>query len=331
MSKTPMKLISFSNLLAQSKIHHKKLLQVLEDAGVKVAAEVPQGKGSARFYNQAEAVAAIEAYQRAEAELAAKAAEVKAAEVKSAAKAAPAAVDLSPITAMIESQQRQLTLLFDQQIDGQDWLGPQLQALKDQNVALLRAVEKMGTNLDARLDSLHNLVVNARLAPTYAPASKVDQDLRPNVNAPAPAVKPPVPPGLPQPKIEPGGFDKMVAGLATAERAKHNPETKPAAKPNRTKVCIVGLVSTQAALIQKEFGTELELRFYTSEESKTKGFLKALTNHDHVIAMVAFINHGLRDIVVAAGSKLIRLPGGVSGLKTKLTEIWMQQANEVSA
>lgn len=104
------------------------------------------------------------------------------------------------------------------------------------------------------------------------------------------------------------------------------PAAPPATKRALKRVAIVGLRSTHQLLIEKEFRECFELSIYASEECKGKAFEDSIGRADHVIAMQAGMNDGFDATKRAAGNRLIRVTGGLSTLRDKLTDLFVNSA-----
>lgn len=98
----------------------------------------------------------------------------------------------------------------------------------------------------------------------------------------------------------------------------------PVVKP-LVRVAIVGLRTSQAMQIEKEFKQCFALNIYTSENAKGKHFEDALGRADHVIAMMSSINDGFLATKKGAGAKLIHHNGGFSTLRERLTTLFVEQ------
>lgn len=97
--------------------------------------------------------------------------------------------------------------------------------------------------------------------------------------------------------------------------------SRPAAAPKK-RVTIVGLLNGQVDMMRREFGKELDLHFV--EVAKDAGRLKSLSGTSHaVLTMTGFIRHADEELIKAAGGNLIRVTGGMSTLRDKLTEIYI--------
>lgn len=165
-----------------------------------------------------------------------------------------------------------------------------LERASEQNVQLFRAMQTMATNVDTMLKAM---------------AANVDTLLK-AAAAPAPVVPPPV-------VVEP-----------PPAKQKHDPAPSTSERPALTRVAIIGLLPNQQQLIEKEFRDAFDLRFYASDEAKGRAFENALANCTHVIAMTNFINHGIEAAIRASRSKLIRIAGGMSTLRDRLTALYVE-------
>lgn len=120
---------------------------------------------------------------------------------------------------------------------------------------------------------------------------------------------------------------------APAATAAITPPAAPAppdapAKVVKHRVVVAGVRSTHAAIIKQEFGECFNLTTYTSEECKGRSYEDSLGRADHVIAVLAGMNDGFESTRRAAGSKLIRITGGLSTLRDRLTELYIATADK---
>lgn len=104
----------------------------------------------------------------------------------------------------------------------------------------------------------------------------------------------------------------------------HNPAQASPARDTKPNIVIAGLLPSQAALISAEYETGLKLRFYTSDQASTSGFVNNLRTADLFISMVGFVNHKTENAAKTAGVKLVRIPGGMTRLREALHKIVME-------
>ena len=110
------------------------------------------------------------------------------------------------------------------------------------------------------------------------------------------------------------------------------PPTKPVAKPpTPPRVLIIGLLNAQVDMIRKEFGECFKLTFVGSDETRGHGFDAQLNGADHVVLMTAFCNHGLERVFKRKDKDLRRVTGGMSSLRTALTDLYVAHADKVAA
>jgi len=217
----------------------------------------------------------------------------------------PAEVDLAPVLERIAASEAKLAKLVDETCGSIEAKAETalagLAKLAEQNVLILRALNDMRTDMNAKIGAVQESVDAAaeqqagRPDPVCHAAKAESAQVIAIASAPAP--KPP----------------------------KHDPEPKSTKVPKR-RVGIVGLLGAQSELISKEFGKEFELRFFSSEAANGREFKNAIGNCDVVMLMTAFANHGIESAVTAAGSKLVRVTGGLSSLRDKLTALFVDQA-----
>ena len=119
--------------------------------------------------------------------------------------------------------------------------------------------------------------------------------------------------------------DRLAAELNNLVHEQHSSTrgaTETAGKPDtRKKVLIVGLLPQQSTIIQREFGDVYKLSFW-KDESLHK--LKSMADHaDYVITSVSFVSHKVTDILKTCQVEMINCSGGLSTVKDKLTELYV--------
>ena len=88
----------------------------------------------------------------------------------------------------------------------------------------------------------------------------------------------------------------------------------------RPKILVAGLLPIQAGEISRELGDKIELKFWSSDESKDR--LKILSKHCHVaVGVTNFISHPADASMKALAPKYVRYTGGVTRLKDTLREV----------
>lgn len=91
-------------------------------------------------------------------------------------------------------------------------------------------------------------------------------------------------------------------------------------------VLVVGLRGGQAPQIKAEFGSKLDLRFCSSDNSKDQ--LRAMTEQaDTTIAFVDFLSHSHTDIIKARSKHYIESAGGMTSLRQHLSKLTGGQVN----
>jgi len=88
-------------------------------------------------------------------------------------------------------------------------------------------------------------------------------------------------------------------------------------------VVIVGLLPDQENMIKDEFKDCFRLRFW--KDGNPKSLREISGNADHILTFVDKIGHKHEDAIVAAGRKPDRVTGGMSSLRKRLTEIYVNQ------
>ena len=166
-----------------------------------------------------------------------------------------------------------------------------LARLDAQNVVLLKAVEAARADAASRFETLM-AVVDKLLAVANAAVAQ---------SAKLPALP-----------------EKTPVAAATAAVVKVTP-----------RVMIVGLIASQAQMIEGEYKQCLNLRFCLADDAKGRGFANNCANVDIVITMTKFINHSIEETIKSAGSdaRLVRVTGGMTDLREKLTDIYCHPQN----
>lgn len=94
-------------------------------------------------------------------------------------------------------------------------------------------------------------------------------------------------------------------------------------KVNKTKlkrVVVAGTLSSQANAIAKEFDNQLDLRFWSKDQSNDT--LKAMLQHaDAAVAMVGFLSHPQDNIIKSSKVTYIPVSGGVTQIKMTLQKL----------
>lgn len=108
------------------------------------------------------------------------------------------------------------------------------------------------------------------------------------------------------------------------------PVSQPDKAPQLRVVGIVGLLGGQREMIKQEFGALFTLRFYESDDAKTKTFRDSVRGCEVVLAMKNFINHSVDRVVIQEGTKLELINGGVTSLRNRLTAMYVNETAEVT-
>lgn len=90
----------------------------------------------------------------------------------------------------------------------------------------------------------------------------------------------------------------------------------------RKKVLVVGLISNQMSLIEQEFGDELDISFAGADELQR--IQTAAKQVDAVFEMTKFISHSTEGAIRKVNANLVRVPGGMTNLRTALTEFYVE-------
>lgn len=88
-------------------------------------------------------------------------------------------------------------------------------------------------------------------------------------------------------------------------------------------VVIVGLLPDQENMIKDEFKDCFRLRFW--KDGNPKSLREISGSADHILTFVDKIGHKHEDAILASGRKPDRVTGGMSSLRKRLTEIYVNQ------
>lgn len=123
--------------------------------------------------------------------------------------------------------------------------------------------------------------------------------------------------------------DKLQEKLAALTQSKVNttPEEFVAnliSNISQPKLCvlIVGLLPQQAGMIQTEFGNDLNLKFW--KEGSLGQLRKTAQSADFVLLFTSKISHDATNAVASVNKNMIRVVGGMTTLREKLTEIFCE-------
>ena len=93
-------------------------------------------------------------------------------------------------------------------------------------------------------------------------------------------------------------------------------------KQPKPAVLIVGLLPQQAGLIQTEFGEHLNLKFW--KEGSLIQLKNTAKQSDFVLLFTSKISHDATNAVSSVNNNMIRIAGGMTSLREKLTEIFCE-------
>lgn len=172
-------------------------------------------------------------------------------------------------------------------------LAAQVAQVTSQHAVLLKAIEKVGLDLGNKLDALQQTV---------------DQ-----MDTPAPTVGP------------------IEAGPATTPPPAAPPQLKAvdSTAPKR-KVTTIGLFDAHATHIHREFKDVFDLRIYNIDEAKGAGVMNRMKDSEAVFIMTKFVNHSVENLAKAAGVKPIRVTGGQTAIRDRLTELFCNQPQKAA-
>lgn len=135
---------------------------------------------------------------------------------------------------------------------------------------------------------------------------------------------------LPSAVSAPAKVEEIYAAVSGAISEAANTAPVDAANPidvpahSKPVVTIIGLLSGQSQMIQREYGDDLHLKFASSDHLRADR-LKAICGNSYAtIAAVNFISHSHQDIAKAASSNFITVKGGMSSVRMHLDNIVKQ-------
>jgi len=88
--------------------------------------------------------------------------------------------------------------------------------------------------------------------------------------------------------------------------------------PGKTRITIVGLLAGQAQMIYNEYGTKLALDFVEQTHATGQRLKSLCVSSKAVLTMTGFVSHATEDLIKSRGGNLIRVPGGMSSLRSAL-------------
>ena len=115
------------------------------------------------------------------------------------------------------------------------------------------------------------------------------------------------------------GLENVIDKMLPQEMASIESETTERAK--LSSVVIVGLLPEQENMIKNEFKDCFRLKFW--KDGNPKSLREISGNADHILTFVDKIGHKHEDAILASGKRPDRVTGGMSSLRKRLTEIYV--------
>lgn len=306
--------VALNDLQETCKFTLKTLEKIVAEAKIEPVQVLPFGKRTLKFYDRDAVLKAVEAHSSR----------------KIPAKESPE-VPLELITAMKESSTKvqqavtDLTELVKLQTEENKTMAASMKSLEQQNAQLFQClIQRMETvdslsrtmtgmfeTLLMRVDKLDEKRLNTESEHRLL----LDLILQGISEIQNPGSKPAEKPAVPT--VE----SLKLAGASAAETPVVPVKVPKTLKLTKSKICIVGLIPSQEQLIRKEYNDYFDIKCYESGNAKGRSFRSVASSSDLVVAMTSFINHGIEDCVTASSGKLVRLPGGMSSLRSKLNEL----------
>lgn len=266
--------------------YERKLVPAIEAAGLQPEYETAFGRKTMRLFSVEKVRGIVEAMRAEDA----KKAEARAAAKSQAATEQAPPVDLNPVLLAISGVH-----------DRVDTLEEIAKKTAEQNVLIFRALDSMKADLFNRLDAIQSAIDSAvahqQTLATTTPA---------------------LPDAANQANDAPSNL-QTVPEAAALDRAKALPAVK---KP---RVVVIGLLNAQRALIEKEYNSVFDLEFFSSQEGRGKAFSSSAANAAAVMAMIGFIDHGVDNVMKAAGTRYTPVRGGLTALRDALTTLYVTQ------
>ena len=85
-------------------------------------------------------------------------------------------------------------------------------------------------------------------------------------------------------------------------------------KVNKMRIGVVGVLPNQAKILQKEYGDDFDIRFWTKDQS-AKQLSSLASNSDYAVVMVGKIGHWAYDTVSKHSSNCVSVSGGISQIR----------------
>lgn len=308
-------LVRRSQLAKEFGIGNDKTVQeILEKAKIKPVVFVP-GKGGMILYDGDMARVKIRQHL-----------DIKERKAREAERAKKAAVP-APAPAVIQQPviDKRIDILMKQANDQHallETLAAQVNRITEALPILLKTIERVG-NAGQERDSTLSLQLQSIMSSQEA--------LRVAVESwePEPAMDAPVPP----PAAERLAEAQVAAGIKiepTTIKFRPVKEPEPVAAPKR-RVLVVGIWDRSKEELRREFKDAFDLTLLNADEASGVGFANKMKNADHVIFVTKFINHSMENVAKTNGIKPIRVPGGVSQVRDKLTDIFCNEPSTVTA
>lgn len=272
--------------------------QAVKAAGVTPVFTKKNGRGLMRFFDADVLRKLVDKLKRDEKAKAEQAAAIQAAAQTKAPQQPPSA-DLSPVNKALGE--------LGEQIDA---LSEQVKNLSSQNAVLLRTMERLSSESEARITRMLNQMANGiSQVSGQITTLPVREAVAKSVDAP------------PAPKVVLTEASHPVAVPPRAERtamAEALSKALPAAKP---RVLIVGVLPSQTADIMREFGTDMDLRFVALTEMRLGRQLPGLSAADAVVVTMKTAHRFANDLKI---DNLVKVTGGTTSLKAALTELYVK-------
>lgn len=301
--------VKLSDLEEETSLSITTIQKIVKQADLKPIYDAPYGRGTLRLYDKEAVLKAVEEYK----------------EKKKQEDEARGTKTTEPSKANDELLNAMATELLKNSSKIEE-MNETLEKISQQNVIVFKTMEKLSgdlvafagnvktlfTNLETNRDKFQeDMNVHLELIlqsvsdlqnVSSKPASQVQSEAKPEIT---------VTEAKENNSQNSKSFDvKPVSAGTSVQQKKEGPKMK---------VCIVGLLPSQTTLIEKEFGNDFQLKCFVSEKAKGPSFTAWASNANAVLAMTSFMDHSIEDCIRASRGRLVRLDGGLSTLRQKLS------------
>lgn len=121
--------------------------------------------------------------------------------------------------------------------------------------------------------------------------------------------------------------DRLEPVHADPAQEPAQPIQAPKVEPTCPRVAVFGAKAQVRQQLEREYAGRVLADFYESEDSRSQNVISGLARYDHILLMSQEMNHGI-DVIKQRGAGRVQvLRGGVSSLRTAMTDIWAKSAH----